>query len=238
MSTNASYNTTFNELQGQVYKKTKDLGNSTRRQQQNVIPVVVHVFHLGEPEGNGSNISDNDIYGAIQGLNDRFSNAIGNGIDIELEFCLASRNPDGCPTDGINRIDASFIQEYVDYGIGDYCNLAVPSATLKDLSRWPVSDYYNIWVVHKIPRDDCSQVWGGYANYPYGGPHDGAVMRASGMSYNSLTLAHELGHGFNLQHTFNGDGGDQYCPDNTDCLQDGDRVCDTPPHMQSDCWTN
>lgn len=234
MSEDADYKKTFKQLQNSVYQyQNKQQPNQKR--QLFTVPLVVHVLHLGEPLGTGSNISDQDIYDAIQGLNDRFANVIGNGLDIELEFCLATRDPNGCPTSGINRVDASFIQEYVDYGIGNYCDSAAPAATMKDLSKWPVSDYYNIWVVHRIPRDNCTQVWGGYAFYPNGGPYDGAVMRSASMNYNSTTLSHELGHGFNLFHTFNGDGGNQSCPDNTDCLMDGDRVCDTPPHKQTDC---
>ncbi len=47
--------------------------------------------------------------------------------------------------------------------------------------------------------------------------------------------AHEIGHYFNLNHTFNGG-----CK-NDDCLLDGDQVCDTPPDDSpsfSDCNTN
>jgi hypothetical protein len=57
------------------------------------------------------------------------------------------------------------------------------------------------------------------------------------MTNNSGTLPHEVGHGFFLYHTFNGDGGNVSCPIDTDCLIDGDRVCDTPPHKQGDCGT-
>ena len=48
---------------------------------------------------------------------------------------------------------------------------------------------------------------------------------------------HELGHAFNLYHTFEGDGGGGACPTNGNCLTDGDRVCDTPTHVRSgsDC---
>jgi hypothetical protein len=45
---------------------------------------------------------------------------------------------------------------------------------------------------------------------------------------------------FNLFHTFNGDGtnvtipGPHFCPADTACSDNGDRVCDTPPHKQGD----
>ena len=57
------------------------------------------------------------------------------------------------------------------------------------------------------------------------------------MTSNSGTLPHEVGHGFFLYHTFNGDGGNVSCPVDTDCLIDGDHICDTPPHKQGDCGT-
>ena len=55
------------------------------------------------------------------------------------------------------------------------------------------------------------------------------------MTSNSGTLPHEVGHGFFLYHTFNGDGGNVSCPVDTNCIINGDRVCDTPPHKQNDC---
>jgi hypothetical protein len=57
------------------------------------------------------------------------------------------------------------------------------------------------------------------------------------MTSNSGTLPHEIGHGFFLYHTFNGDGGNVSCPTDIDCLVNGDQVCDTPPHKQGDCGT-
>jgi hypothetical protein len=44
-----------------------------------------------------------------------------------------------------------------------------------------------------------------------------------------------MGHGFFLYHTFNGDGGNVSCPVDTNCLINGDYICDTPPHKQGDC---
>jgi hypothetical protein len=57
------------------------------------------------------------------------------------------------------------------------------------------------------------------------------------MTSNSGTLPHEIGHGFFLYHTFNGDGGNVSCPTDIDCQVNGDQVCDTPPHKQGDCGT-
>jgi hypothetical protein len=202
------------------------------------IPVVVHVIHIGEAVGTGSNISDFQISEAIRGLNERYRNIIGNGEDIKFEFCLASRDPDGNLTNGINRVDGRSIPLYQSGGIGngsdaECIGVAAVDKEVKSLSKWPVLDYYNIWVVHNI----CGG-WAGYAYYPWGAAEDGAVMLSKYMTYTNTTLAHELGHGFNLPHTFNGDGGNLTCPENTNCASQGDFICDTPPHKQKDCGTS
>jgi hypothetical protein len=192
-------------------------------------------MHLGESIGTGSNISDLQIQQAITGLNDRFSNANGLGVDVEMEFCLASQDPNGNSTNGINRVNCSGVANYSTNGItptGNPCSGAIETA-IKDLSRWPVSDYYNIWVVSEI----CNGSFVGYASYPVGGLYDGLVIVSTSMTGNSGTLPHEVGHGFFLYHTFNGDGGNVSCPVDTNCILDGDRVCDTPPHKQGDCGT-
>jgi hypothetical protein len=199
------------------------------------IPVVVHVIHLGEALGTASNISDIQIQQAIAGLNDRFRNVNSLGVDVELEFCLASKDPNGNSTNGIKRVNGSSVPNYSVTGItptGNPCSGAVAN-TIKDLSRWPVSDYYNIWVVSKI----CNGSFVGYASYPVGGLYDGLVIVSTSMTGTSGTLPHEIGHGFFLYHTFNGDGGNLYCPPDINCLIDGDLVCDTPPHKQGDCGT-
>lgn len=199
------------------------------------IPVVVHVFHSGEPIGIGSNISDSLIFDAIRGLNERWRNFNGLGIDLGIEFCLAFKDPNGNPTNGILRIDASSVPLYSTGGVKmlnytECDGIAVDDTTIKNLSSWPVSDYYNIWVVNDI----CGNV-AGYAYFPWGGKFDGALMMSTYMNGSLNTLSHELGHGFNLQHTFKGDGGNLSCPPDTSCTENGDMVCDTPPHKSGDC---
>ena len=66
------------------------------------IPIVVHIVHTGEAEGVGNNISNAQVYSAVTQLNDRFRKTPGthgdaDGVDTEIEFCLASIDPDGNP---------------------------------------------------------------------------------------------------------------------------------------------
>jgi hypothetical protein len=235
MQTDSAYRTQILNLESNVEANNQNHANNNLKSTLYTIPVVVHVIHLGESVGIGSNISEIQIQQAIAGLNSRFRNINGFGADVEMEFCLASIDPNGNSTNGINRVDGSGVANYSANGItpsGNPCSGAIETA-IKDLSRWPVSDYYNIWVVSEI----CNGSFVGYASYPVGGLYDGLVIVSTSMTSNSGTLPHEVGHGFFLYHTFNGDGGNVYCPVDINCLTDGDRVCDTPPHKQSDCGT-
>jgi len=188
------------------------------------IPVVFHVVHLGESVGNGSNISDALLLQGLDDLNYYFQDVLNTGTDVQIEFCLAQRDPSGASTTGINRVNG--------YGVGNYHNIGIEMGgnepTVKALSIWPNDVYLNIWVVHEIAGGSTL----GYAYFP-GAPAslDGIVMRydAIGASGNSGVIVHEAGHYLNLFHTFEG-GNTTTCPPNGDCAQDGDKVCDTPPH--------
>lgn len=238
MNTDLEYRENYNRIQSDMQNIIDNgLAERSGEEEHYVIPVVVHVIHLGEAVGTGSNISEEQIQGALDGLNERFANMIGNGLDIQMSFCLAKRNPQGCPTNGIVRVNGISLPFYQEGGITrggkSECSNAAHDEDVKDLSNWPVNQYYNIWVVHAI----CGG-WAGYAYYPWGSMYDGAVMHRSYMTYSSTTLTHEIGHAFNLPHTFNGDNNGANCPLNSNCVVDGDMVCDTPPHKIGDCGSS
>jgi len=202
------------------------------------IPVVVHVIHKGEELGEGTNISDEQIWSAINGINEDFrkmagTNGDGEGADIEIEFCLAQRDPAGNAHDGINRISGCSIANYCDQGISAGIGEGANELEVKNLSRWSNQDYYNIWIVSEIENNDGGSGIQGYAYFPTSSPVDGTVIlyNAFGTTGNlkpytnrNRTLTHELGHGFALYHTFHGES----CSE-SNCNLQGDRVCDTPP---------
>ncbi|MEI9920893.1 MAG: Ig-like domain-containing protein [Bacteroidota bacterium] len=194
------------------------------------IPVVFHVMHKGEPEGSGVNISDETIRAALKELNERFrkipgSIGDGNSVDMEYQFALAVRDPDGNCTDGINRVDMTSYPDYMDYG---QASPGMSEVDLKALSYWDSKVYCNIWVVSHI------QDYGGYSTFPHnhGEPWDGVVITYNLVGYTDYpALTHELGHYLGLEHVFHW-GNETVCPPNDDCLNQGDGVCDTPPQLQ------
>jgi Pregnancy-associated plasma protein-A len=190
------------------------------------IPVVVHIIHTGEALGVGYNRSDAWVNTLINNLNDKYRNQNNSAVsvDTQIEFFLAKRTPNSNATTGINRVNGT--TAYSDYAVVGYPNDDTIGNTMRDLSKWPTDQYLNIWIVNKFESGI-----GGFGSYPSDDPYNGTVF-----SGNYYTLAvHELGHVFNLAHTFEGDNKNANCPLNADCLTQGDNVCDTPPHKQDDC---
>ena len=209
---------------------------SFRTNVEYTLPVVVHILHHGEAIGVENNLSDAQVQGAVDALNADFRGENG-GVDIDIEFQLARRDPEGNPTTGIVRVNAAAaIPEYVENGMvtGDNVHPSTEH-NVKSLSHWPVADYVNIWVV--------SGLYGGMSPLgfaylpPVSGFYDGIVLHRRvfgvGEEYDLLThydlnksLTHELGHYLGLFHTFRLTNS---CGVETNCEAQGDQVCDTPP---------
>ncbi|MBB1283961.1 T9SS type A sorting domain-containing protein [Flavisolibacter sp. BT320] len=201
------------------------------------IPVVVHIVHTGGSEGSIYNPSDLQIQSAISYLNKVYNGSYPGieGIgDIQIQFALAVRDPYCNPTTGIVRVNASSIADYSTNGVSTTYGTTpgVYELSIKNLSRWDPSQYYNIWVVNKINGKDGSagSFLAGLAYYPGAtAPYDGTTILATQMASGMKTLPHEIGHAFGLYHTFEGSADHNSCPVNTDCSVDGDKVCDTDP---------
>ena len=182
-----------------------------------VIPIVFHIIHQNGTE----NVSDQAIEGLVKQINDDFNlnnsdtSSIGApfkkvAADMQIEFKLARKNPNGACTNGITRT------------ISELTNNA--NDQVKNLVKWDNTRYLNVWVVKSV-RSSGEGTTLGYAYYPgTSSRNDGIVMRSDQMGSNTLT--HEIGHYLNLMHTFDGacSGGTS-----SDCSRSGDRVCDTPP---------
>ena len=210
------------------------------------IPVVVHVMHKGEPVGSGTNVSDIAIQNAIRSLNEIYrkvagSRGDGNGVDVEIEFALAVRDPSGNCTNGIVRVNMSGNSTYMSSGVMRSTS-GISDASLKATSFWNKTKYYNIWLISEIDNNSGGSGIQGYAYFAssHGTAQDGAVMLANNfIGGTSTTCAHELGHALNLYHTFEGDNNGTACPTNPNGCGSGVGDCcgDIPAHIQSasDC---
>ncbi|MBL4819955.1 MAG: T9SS type A sorting domain-containing protein [Gammaproteobacteria bacterium] len=152
------------------------------------IPVVYHVVHNNGPE----NVSKAVIEASIANLNEDFQklNAdlsqvipqfIGIAADVEIQFRLAHKDPNGNCTEGITRTLSTKT-----YAMDE---------SVKDMVGWDTYKYLNIWVGLTMASQS-----GGYSFYPGYAPsqqHEGIVIRSAQLT-NSVT--HEVGHFLNLPH--------------------------------------
>ncbi|MCU0359267.1 MAG: M43 family zinc metalloprotease [Bacteroidia bacterium] len=195
-----------------------------------VIPVVFHVIYTTQ----AGNISDAQILDQMDILNKEFRRQQADTIltpaaflpfaaPLDIEFRLATIDPAGNCTNGINRIYSSL------------SNCSYTNNAVKALSYWPSNKYLNIWVVQSMRYNTTAACdGGGYAQFPGGAPNTdginirGDVLSSIGTATNSSWgnflgryLIHELGHWLNLRHIW----GDATCGN--------DLVADTPPHVFS-----
>jgi hypothetical protein len=174
------------------------------------IPTVVHVVYNNSTE----NISNTQIQSQIDVLNKDFSRLNsdvfsapsrfrGFSKDIRVEFCLAERDPNGNPTNGITRTSTShgpFISGGTD----------IKYSTNGGKDIWPREDYLNIWVC------DIDGSTLGWAQFPGGSAAtDGIVIdyeyfgttgTASAPFDLGRTATHEVGHWLDLYHIWGDDG--------------------------------
>ncbi|MEX2980834.1 zinc metalloprotease [Streptomyces sp. C36] len=194
------------------------------------IPVVVHVVFNTASQ----NISDAQITSQIDVLNKDYraqNTDIGQVppvwkprvADSRVEFELATKDPDGQPTDGITRTQTQ--KQKFSTQTDD-----VKSASTGGHDAWPADKYLNIWVCPRIfdPKEPTNEILG-YAQFP-GGPAetDGVVIghRFFGTTGTAAapfnlgrTATHEVGHWLNLRHIWGDDG---------EGCSGSDLVADTP----------
>ena len=228
------------KIESSELKFQEFIKNAPKRNGVYKIPLVVHVMETGSSI---SSISDQQIQNAIKELNEKYRkipNSIGdgNGVDVTIEFALAVRDPYGKCTNGINRYDMSGVTSYVSNGV-KRTSLGITDTELKSYISWNQNKYYNIWLVTEIENNEGGGGTQGYAYFSdsHGAAWDGAVILINAFKDpNNNTCSHELGHAFNLYHSFEGDqdaSGNAICPPNSNCSTQGDRVCDTPPHKRT-----
>ncbi len=166
------------------------------------IPVVVHVVY----RTSNQNVSAAQINSQITALNEDYRRlntdaintpSVFSGVDTEIEFCLASVDPNGNPTTGITRTSTTVSE------IGNTNRYYQTSQGGKDI--WDRDRYLNIWVC------DLGALYLGFAYAPntalpsYDGlvidpRYFGTIGTAQAPYNKGRTATHEIGHWFNLEH--------------------------------------
>ncbi|WP_053975856.1 M43 family zinc metalloprotease [Mangrovimonas xylaniphaga] len=202
-----------------------------------VIPVVVHVLHNGEVIGVGPNITEAQVLSQITVLNEDYRRMMGtpgyntneDGADVEVEFVLAQQTPEGCPTNGIDRVNICMD------GVG-YSEMQ----SQKTQTYWDPANYLNMWSAKFI--DDLEGILG-YAQFPGGtastdgvasnyitfgsSDYDDGTFSLSAPYDKGRTMTHEVGHFLGLYHTFQGGCDDEdYC-DDTPAVEEANYGCPT-----------
>jgi len=196
-----------------------------------IIPCVVHVLY-NTPE---QNISDAQIHSQMDVLNQDFRllntdrpgtahTFFPEATDASIEFCLATQDPDGFETSGINRAQTA-VTAWNNDSLDFMKNTQHGGA-----DNWDPERYLNIWVY----QADSAGGLLGFATFPDGmlfNPWDDGVAIQNGAfgtlgtavePYNlGRTTTHEVGHWLFLRHIW----GDAVCGD--------DFVDDTPVHQHA-----
>jgi Pregnancy-associated plasma protein-A/Secretion system C-terminal sorting domain len=196
------------------------------------IPVVVHVVYFWSFE----NISKEQVLSQIDVLNADFRKNNGNfgqtpiefqsiAADCQIEFCLATKDPQGNPTDGITRKQTDIIN--IGSKIANNGQYRIKHENTGGSDAWNEAKYLNIWV------GELENGLFGYATFPNTAPfgEDGVVIDPRffgtiGLAATSVpnhlgrTASHEVGHYFNLEHIWGGIS-------ETSCTDD-DGISDTP----------
>lgn len=183
------------------------------------IPVVVHVFHKGEPVGTGVNLSEERIQAQIDSLTADFRRMNADAVntppeflpvaaDVEIEFVLAKQDPAGNPTNGIVRMRGS----------KDSYRSNSDRPLLRSESYWPAEHYLNIFVTDlqvflgyaSFPLISLEGIVNGSEDYIFDGiliDYEYFGVNPSAPSFESYgrTLTHEVGHYLGLRHIW-GDG--------------------------------
>lgn len=198
------------------------------------IPVVVHVIHSGQNVGVAPNITDAQVLSQITVMNNDFRRMAATpgfnsslvGADTEIQFALAKVDPNGNPTNGVDRLNLC----------QDYWSQFHINSVVKPQTIWDPTKYMNMWSVDfarngllgyaQFPSDSnlpglqpsgglatTDGVVAGFSTFGSMDYNDGTFLMQAGYD-RGRTMTHEVGHFVGLRHIW-GDGAcaSDFCAD-------------------------
>jgi hypothetical protein len=225
------------------------------------IQVVFHIVYNQEVH----NIPDEVIFDQMTVLNQDYRrlNPDANltiteflpvAADPKIQFELASLDPEGNPTNGIDRVFTNQFGFELDIFSMENTLDAVKASATGGADPWDPTKYLNIWVCNVLDTG-FGQIFGisyppqGTPNWPVGTPEPSLEVSGVILHYTSVgpnnpqaqtdgypmndygrTLTHEIGHYLGLRHTwgdafFNGCSVDDGFADTPNCATSANFVC-------------
>ncbi len=215
------------------------------------IPVVFQIIHNGDPVGQQENLSNSRIMAQLDQLNADYGRTNSDAAntpqsfqsiaaDTEIQFCLATTDPNGNPSTGINRYNIANLNNVNQAACWDFDY--VDDKIIRPLI-WNSTVYLNIFTTIRLDNRENGQCLKdellGFASFPGTNSDVDAAVHAyytigslsspnpdGGQFGMGRTVTHEVGHWLGLEHIWGGfDGG---------CSED-DNISDTP--LQNDSST-
>ncbi len=216
--------------------KVPRLNNTTLIKPRSVltIPVVFHIVWHDSTD----NISDERILSQLDVLNTDYRKLNSDlfyvpdmfkklSADMEIEFCLASIDPNGLPTPGITRNMTTVVDIGTQNTVTAPYYSKIKYTSLGGADGWDNEKYLNVW----IGKFNENSYYLGQSTFPWKGlkTEDGIRIDPQYVGVHCIdavkkkysygrTLTHEIGHYLGLLH-----------PWDTSVCAIGDLVDDTPP---------